>query len=229
MSVLGSLRDLVRELLSPDASDGAPPWAPWVPWEYQVAEATETTFTGRATSSHCPWPDLVGIPLMPGIGGTLIKPAVSSLVLVAFVNGDPSRPRVVSWDQAFAARVAIQSASSPYPQSPTALTVDIAPSGAQIYDAANIPPAQSVALAPAVTSFANAAITVINASSVAMVAVGTFATAVGVATPAVAVAAATLNTAIGVYTSAASSFASTVGGLVGNFPTGFTATKLKTQ
>jgi hypothetical protein len=99
VSVLGSLRDLVREMLSPDASDEAPPWAPWVPWEYQVAEATETTFSGRATSSRCPWPDLVGIPLMPGVPGTLLQPAVGSLVLVAFVNGDPSRPRVVSWDQ----------------------------------------------------------------------------------------------------------------------------------
>jgi hypothetical protein len=95
-----AFRDIVREFMAPDASDDVPPWAYFVPWEYQVASVTDTTFTGRATSSRCPWPDLVGAPNLPGVAGTLIKPALNSLVAVAFLNGDPTRPRVVAWDQA---------------------------------------------------------------------------------------------------------------------------------
>ncbi len=68
-------------------------------WEYSVAEVTETTFSGRKTSKDNPHDDFVKIPLMPGIAGTLIKPAVGSLVGVLFLNGDPAKPRVVCWDQ----------------------------------------------------------------------------------------------------------------------------------
>jgi hypothetical protein len=132
VSVLGSFRDLVREMLSPDASDEAPPWAPWVAWEYQVAEATETTFSGRATSSRCPWPDLVGIPLMPGVPGTLLKPAVGSLVGVVFLNGDPTRPRVMSWDQNTAELVTIN-ATTLLKLGPSSAAVQIAGGGPAVH------------------------------------------------------------------------------------------------
>ena len=82
-----------------------------IPWEYAVSEATSTTFTGKATSTDCPHPDLVGIPLMPGVAGTLIKPAVGSLVGVVFLNGDPTRPRVVCWDQNVAEFVGLAGAT----------------------------------------------------------------------------------------------------------------------
>lgn len=98
--ILESLKAIVREMLSPDADDGEPAWGSFVPWEFQVSSVTDTSFSGRATSSRCPWPDQKDIPIMPGVAGTLIKPAAGSLVLVAFVNGDPTRPRCVGWDQA---------------------------------------------------------------------------------------------------------------------------------
>ena len=97
--IFRALRALVREMLSPDVSDDVPAWAYFVPWELQVDTVTNTAFTGRPTSSRCPLPNPITIPLMPGIAGTLIKPAQGSLVAVAFLNGDPTRPRVVSWDQ----------------------------------------------------------------------------------------------------------------------------------
>lgn len=102
-----SFRALVREMMSPDATDDPPTWALWVAWEYQVANVTETSFDGRATSSRCPFPDLRNIPLLPGIAGTGIKPALNSLVCVAFINGDPTRPRVVHWDQTVPQSVAL--------------------------------------------------------------------------------------------------------------------------
>lgn len=97
--ILGSLKALVREFMSPDTSDPIPAWSYFVPWEFSVTEATSTTFTGRATSSRCPVPDLVRVPLMPGIAGTLITPAAGSLATVEFINGDPTRPRITHWDQ----------------------------------------------------------------------------------------------------------------------------------
>lgn len=76
-------------------------------WSYSVEEATETTFSGRALSRLCPQPDLPRIPNMPGIAGTLIVPAKGSIVAVAFLDGDPSQPRVVSWDQTVPVSVGI--------------------------------------------------------------------------------------------------------------------------
>lgn len=223
---LAAFRVLVREMLSPDASDAAPVWAYWVCWEYSVSEATDTTFTGRATSSRCPHPDLVGVPLMPGIGGALIKPAVGSRVCVVFVNGDPGRPTMVQWDQAFAQHVALQAAASA--QVPTALTVDVAPAGVKVFDAANSPPAQAVALAPAVSSFAGAQL-----AFEAAVTAFTTAMAAFVANPAVTALATTeaaaVATAAGALVTATASYTSAVGALIGTFPTGFTATKLSTQ
>lgn len=94
-----ALQALVREMLSPDASDDVPAWAYFATWELQVDTVTNTAFTGRPTSSRCPLPNPITIPLMPGVAGTVMRPAQGSLVGVAFLNGDPTRPRVVAWDQ----------------------------------------------------------------------------------------------------------------------------------
>ena len=104
-----------------------------IPWEYAVSEATSTTFTGKATSTDCPHPDLVGIPLMSGIAGTLIKPAVGSLVGVMFLNGDPTRPRCVSWDQTVAESVGLAGGGAALHRvgdAGTAGTVQVSPSDA---------------------------------------------------------------------------------------------------
>lgn len=77
-------------------------------WEFSVSSATETSFSGRPTAEDlCPVPDLPDVPLMPGVAGTKIKPAVGSRVLVAFVNGDRSRPHVVAWDQTTAETIGL--------------------------------------------------------------------------------------------------------------------------
>ncbi len=67
-------------------------------WEYSVTSATSSTFSGRATSSDCPLPDLAGVESRPGVAGATFTPAEGSRVLVAFANADPKRPVVVSWD-----------------------------------------------------------------------------------------------------------------------------------
>lgn len=89
--ILGNLEKLVKSFTA--KLDHA------IVWEYSVSEVTETTFSGRKTSSDNPFADMVKIPLMPGIAGTLIVPQVGSLVGVIFLNGDPAKPRVVAWDQ----------------------------------------------------------------------------------------------------------------------------------
>ncbi len=67
-------------------------------WEYSVSSATATSFSGRPTSSHFPLPDLVDVPLRVGVAGASFRPAVGSLVLVAFANADPRRPVVLNYD-----------------------------------------------------------------------------------------------------------------------------------
>lgn len=225
--ILGPFKALVREFLSPDTSDVTPAWSYFVPWEFSVTSATDTTFTGRATSSRCPVPDLVSVPIMPGLAGALITPAVGSAVAVVFVNGDPTRPRMVSWDQAFAQHVALQTAASA--QALTALTVDVGPAGVQVYDAANIPPAAYVAMAQPVQTFANASITLSTASGAAFTALAAFATDVGTQVPATSATATAAATACTAAAAACGAFSAAVGALVGFFPTGFSATKLKTQ
>lgn len=223
---VAAFKALVREFLSPDASDGAPVWAFWVPWEYSVSEATDTTFSGRATSERCPHPDLVEVPLMPGIAGVKVKPAVGSRVCVTFINGDPSRPAIVHWDQATPETVT-QDTSQTHTFSPSTTRMRITSVGVEVGN--GLPAAQAVALAPAVTSFASAAVTLSAAMATAWGAVATYATAAGVAVPALAPAGGVLATAAGVAAAAWGSFGSAVGALVGTFPTGFTATKLSTQ
>ena len=174
-------------------------------WEYQVSDVTETSFTGRKVSSDCPFDDMVMIPLMPGIAGTGIKPAVNSIVGVIFLNGDPSKPRVVCWDQTAPVSVT-QDTTTTQTFSPSTTRVQITSAFVEVGTGAT----QFVALSPAVQSFATASITV-------MAAVGIFATAVGTGTGvgSIVAAATTLNTAI-------TAFSSAVGALV------FPATKLKT-
>lgn len=77
-------------------------------FEYSVSAATATTFDGRSTATTA-LPDLVGVPTRVGLAGAAFTPAVGSLVLVEFVNGDPTRPVVVSYDAQAPAGMAIDS------------------------------------------------------------------------------------------------------------------------
>ena len=221
--ILGSFDRLAS---SAPAREGLPDARYLACWSYSVTSANETTFSGRALSKRNPQPDLPNIPNMPGPPGTLLQPAAGSIVSVVFVDADPAQPRVVSWDQNAAVVVKLRAATIP---SAPATTLEVGASQVQVYAEPHTVPAQAVALAPAVTSFANAVVTFGTAMAVGWTAVATFGTAAGVAVPALAAAGGTLATAATTAAAASTALASAVGALVGTFPTGITATKLKTQ
>lgn len=101
-------------------------------WSYRVDSATETSFTGRAVSPDCPFDDVVEIPLTPGIAGAGVKPAVASIALVAFLDGDPAKPRVVGWDQTVPVSVTID-ADTQLRLGPSADAVEIAGGGSALH------------------------------------------------------------------------------------------------
>lgn len=101
-------------------------------WRYSVEEVTETTFSGRRLSPSCPFDDVVSIPLAPGIAGAGIAPQVGSVALVAFLDGDPSLPRCVGWDQAVPTTITID-ASTKLRAGPSAAAVEIAGGGAAVH------------------------------------------------------------------------------------------------
>ena len=101
-------------------------------WSYRVDSATETSFTGRAVSSDCPFDDVVEIPLTPGIAGAGVKPAVASVALVAFLDGDPAKPRVVGWDQTVPVSVTID-ADTKIRLGPSADAVELAGGGPAVF------------------------------------------------------------------------------------------------
>jgi hypothetical protein len=101
-------------------------------WRYSVEEVTETTFSGRRLSPLCPFDDVVSIPLAPGIAGAGIAPKVGSVALVAFLDGDPSLPRCVGWDQAVPTSITID-ASTILRAGPSAAAVELAGGGAAVH------------------------------------------------------------------------------------------------
>ena len=213
--ILGSLRDIIREELGGrSARAGVPAGAVFAPWEYTVSEATDAAVTARRADSSCPWPDVVQIPIYPGIAGARYRPAVGSVVGVAFANADPAKPRIVWADQTVPVTAAVDGSSSV--TIGASLTPIVSSSSNVCVSPGTVPaPPQDVALAPAVQTFATASITLATA-------IGAFATAAEVAVPTLAPAGSTLA-------SACTAFASAVGAVSGSFPTGFAATKLTTQ
>ena len=114
--ILGSLRDIIREELGGrSARAGVPAGAVFAPWEYTVSEATDAAVTARRADSSCPWPDVVQIPIYPGIAGARYRPAVGSVVGVAFANGDPSKPRIVWADQTVPWALVVDAQPNPSP------------------------------------------------------------------------------------------------------------------
>jgi hypothetical protein len=94
--LLGPLDSLTRELDAGRTFGGC--------WEYvvQATDGTTADCLPAATSIlAAPFPlptHLTGIPLRPGIPGATVKPAIGSTVLIAFANGDPTKPRIVGYD-----------------------------------------------------------------------------------------------------------------------------------
>lgn len=88
--IMQALRELIRAEIASLVYLGR--------WEYQVTAATATSFSGRPTSGAFPLPDLVDVPVRPSVSGAVCVPQPASLVTIAFANGDPTRPELVSYD-----------------------------------------------------------------------------------------------------------------------------------
>lgn len=67
-------------------------------FEYAIQAATATTVDATPTDSTLPLPSLSGLPMRSGILGETATLTVGNRCLVAFVNGDPSRPVVLGAD-----------------------------------------------------------------------------------------------------------------------------------
>lgn len=75
-------------------------------WEYRVVAQNSDRLDLQAASTRFGLPDLRGVRVRAGIPGVRAENTIGSLVLVAFVNCDPTRPCVVGFDE-------YQSASAP--------------------------------------------------------------------------------------------------------------------
>lgn len=111
--VIGPLRDVIADL-SPDIVFSGT-------WEYAVqnVNASAQTLDCLPTASSvlaAPFPlpqHVTGVPMLVGVAGTIHTPTVGSIVLLAFANGDPSKPRIVGYDGTFCPSVKINGGSHP--------------------------------------------------------------------------------------------------------------------
>lgn len=81
-------------------------------WEYSV-QATDGTLLSPSTTVDCspidtaiPLPTLAKVPLRAGIMGEQVTPQVGARCLIAFINGDPTKPICISVDQIVAIFIA---------------------------------------------------------------------------------------------------------------------------
>jgi hypothetical protein len=70
----------------------------YAPWEYRVVARTAERLDLQAVRASAGMPDLRAVKIRPGVGGARVHPTLGSLCLVSFVNGDPARPVVTSFD-----------------------------------------------------------------------------------------------------------------------------------
>lgn len=67
-------------------------------WEYRIVARSGERLDLQATRVSSGMPDLRAVRIRPGVAGVRTHPMLGSLVEVAFLNGDPSQPRVVAFD-----------------------------------------------------------------------------------------------------------------------------------
>lgn len=68
------------------------------PYEYRVVERVGERYSLQPVRVSLGMPTLRGVRVRPGVAGAIGDAALGSLVLVAFVNGEPSRPVVTAFD-----------------------------------------------------------------------------------------------------------------------------------
>jgi hypothetical protein len=93
-SLVDLVRSVVREVMA-DA-ERAPQFAYSV---VSVDVIAQTCDLRPAQPSARGLPDLPAVPMLPGVAGVILEPAVGSLVRVAFLGGLPTEPRIVGYDQ----------------------------------------------------------------------------------------------------------------------------------
>lgn len=71
----------------------------FAPWEYRVVDRHGDRLDLQCATSRARMPDLVSVRVRNGVAGLRAYPALGSLVVVQFVNGDPTRPYVASFDE----------------------------------------------------------------------------------------------------------------------------------
>jgi hypothetical protein len=88
-------------------------------YEYNVFSVGSGTITAQLTDTTQPAPSVVNIPIRPGIAGATTVPAINTLCLVVFANGDRTKPRVISYDATAAQSLKLDAATVSVGPSPT--------------------------------------------------------------------------------------------------------------
>lgn len=70
----------------------------YAPWEYRVVQHSGERYDLQPVRSSSGMPDLEKVRIRPGVAGLRARPALGSLVIVSFVDGDPARPIVTAFD-----------------------------------------------------------------------------------------------------------------------------------
>ena len=72
----------------------------FAPWEYRVVQKTGNRYDLQPVRVSAGMPELRLVRVRPGLAGGSASAKLGSLVVVAFVNGDPARPEIVAFDHA---------------------------------------------------------------------------------------------------------------------------------
>lgn len=70
----------------------------FAPWEYRVVLRSADRVDLQTVRASSGMPDLRGVRIRQGSAGVRVYPKLGALCVVAFLDGDPGRPIVTSWD-----------------------------------------------------------------------------------------------------------------------------------